>query len=95
MTSGACMAASSIEDYIYIFTNIGIWEVNTKTILANVKKIDKISGFESIDYGGVDKVLHGDGHIIIALKRMLKVFIIPEPRGSAAGQFREITHFKN
>jgi hypothetical protein len=38
-TSTPVMAASTKENYIYIFTNIGIWELETKTILTSVKKI--------------------------------------------------------
>jgi hypothetical protein len=64
--------------------------VATSTILADFKPIDNLGGFNSKDYGGVDKVMHGQGGIMVALKRLSKVFLIPE---DGEGTFREIVSF--
>jgi len=39
--------------------------------------INDISGFNSKDFNGIDKVVHGDSGVMIGLKRYSKIFIIP------------------
>lgn len=58
-SGSAVIAANTREDLLYIFTNVGMWEIKTKTILASVSKINNFYGFDSAKVGGVDKVLHG------------------------------------
>lgn len=70
------MALNSREDKLYIFTSKGIWGVDTKTVLATVKKIDNLSGFDSANYGGIDKAIHGEMGVIVAVKRLDRVFVI-------------------
>lgn len=72
------IALSTREDSLLLFTSLGIWQVNTNTILTDIKPIPDLSGFNSRDLAGVDKVLHGQEGVMVALKRLSKVIIIPE-----------------
>ena len=72
------LATDAKEEYLYIFSSLGVWVVDTKTVLSNVKSQGAISGFDSAKWGGVDKVLHGESGVFLALKKMDRVFIIPE-----------------
>jgi hypothetical protein len=76
-TSSPVMAASSQEDSLFVFTSLGVWQVKTKTVLTNVRKIDSVSGFNSARYGGIDKIIHGQGKVMVGMKRSSRVFIIP------------------
>jgi len=71
------MTASSKEDLVYVFSSEGLWQIQTNTVLASVKQIDQLSGFDSRAVGGVDKAIHGQGNIIIAMKTLDRVFVIP------------------
>lgn len=33
------LALSSREDYLFLFTSLGVWQINTRTVLADLKKI--------------------------------------------------------
>jgi hypothetical protein len=50
------IALNSMEDSMFLFTSLGIWQIKTKTVLTDVKPINSISGFNSKDYGGIDKI---------------------------------------
>ena len=52
--------------------------MDTKTILSNVKNIGSISSFDAASYGGVDRVVEAESGVMVALKRMDRVFIIPK-----------------
>jgi hypothetical protein len=94
--SAPAMALDSRESTLYIFSSKGIWSVDTKTILTNVRKIDRIAGFDSADYGGIDKLIHGEMGIMVAVKRLDRVFVIPEPFSDASNSdqsFTEISSF--
>lgn len=71
------MALNTMEDSMFLFTSLGIWQIKTNTILTDVKPIHSISGFNSKDYGGIDKIVHGQQSVMVALKRLSKVIIIP------------------
>jgi len=57
--SSPVLATDAREEFLYIFSSLGVWVVDTKTILSNVRSMGSISGFNSAKWGGVDKVLHG------------------------------------
>jgi len=61
-----------------VFSNLGIWQIQTKTILTNIKFLNNLSGFSSIDSNGVDKILHGNNKLFVAMKKMSKVYLINE-----------------
>ena len=44
---------------MYLFSSGGIWTIDTKTILTNVRRIDSVSGFDGAKWKGLDKILHG------------------------------------
>lgn len=89
------IALDSKEASLYIFSSRGIWSVDTKTILTNVKQVKDISGFDSAKYAGVDKAIHGEIGMLVAVKRMDRVFIIPEPSAdpSVSYKYHEIQDF--
>ena len=78
------LALNTMEDSLYMFTSLGVWQIKTRTVLTDVRRVEGLSGFDSKEYGGIDKVLHGQGNIMVGLKRLSKVFIIPEPTGNPA-----------
>ena len=71
------MALNYNEEVLYIFSSLGIWKVYTKTILSNVINAGSLSGFSSQKVGGVDKVLHAESGVFVALKRLERIWIIP------------------
>jgi hypothetical protein len=46
--------------------------------LTNIKQISNISGLDIIEIGGLDKAIRGGGSYFVGMKKMSKVFIIPE-----------------
>jgi hypothetical protein len=88
--SPPAIALSSQEDSLYLFSALGIWQAATSTVLADFRPVDSLGGFKPQDIGGVDKVLHGQEGVFVALKRLSKVFLIPE-KGDAP--FKEIVSF--
>ncbi len=72
------IALSTVEDSLFLFTSLGIWQIKTKTILTDVRRVQSLAGFDTKVTGGLDKVLHGQEKVIIGLKRDSKVFIIPQ-----------------
>lgn len=55
-----------------------------------------MSGFNSAVVGGVDKILHGQSKMMIALKKLDSIYIIPEPVEVAdnSSTFKGIKTFK-
>ncbi len=84
------IALSSKEDSLFLFSPLGIWRVAVNTVLADVKGVGRMGGFDPKDCGGVDKVLHGQDGVVVGLKKLSKVLLIPE---EGPGPFREITSF--
>jgi hypothetical protein len=72
------LAADQREEKVYIFSALGVWTVDTKTILSNVRDIGLLSGFDPTVTKGLDLVLHAESGVFVGLKRMDRVFIIPE-----------------
>ena len=46
--------------------------------------VNDISGFNSKQYQGIDKVVHGDSGVMAGLKRYSAVFIIPSNKNSSS-----------
>ena len=68
--------------------------MDTKTILSNVRNIGSISSFDAASYGGVDRVVEAESGVMVALKRMDRLFIIPRPEESEeVYKFVEVTSF--
>lgn len=72
------MSLNSKESELYIFSPSGIWIVQTKTFLTNIKQATSISGLDVVQIGGLDRTMRGGGSYFVAMKKMSKVFIIPE-----------------
>lgn len=71
------MSLNSKESELYVFSPNGIWVVQTKTFLTNIKKVPTVAGLNTVDIGGLDKVIRGSGSYFVAMKKMTKVFIVP------------------
>lgn len=60
------------------------------TVLADFKVVGKLGGFDPKGVGGVDKMLHGQEGVLVGLKKLSKVYLIPE---EGLGPFRTISSF--
>ena len=58
--------------------------------------VNDISGFNSKQYQGIDKVVHGESGVMAGLKRYSAVFIIPSNKNSSSlNKFTQIRSFHN
>lgn len=84
------IALSSKEDSLYLFSPLGIWRVAVNTVLADFKLVGRMGGFDPKEVGGVDKMLHGQDGVVVGLKKLSKVYLIPE---EGPGPFKQIASF--
>ncbi len=70
-----------------MFSAEGIWIIQTKTYLTNIKQVTSLSGLDLTSIKGLDKTLRGGGSYFVAMKKMSKVFIIPENTSNERAQF--------
>ena len=73
----AAIACSSDETKIYVFTSVGMWEVDVQTYLTKVEKISDLSGFDSTK-NRLDDLIHGAYGYLIGINKLRSVYIIPE-----------------
>lgn len=71
------MTLNAKETELYIFAPHGIWVIQTKTFLTNIKQLSAVSGFDIRESSGLDKAIRGTGSYFVGMKKMGKVFIIP------------------
>lgn len=87
------MSLNSKETELYIFSSSGIWIVQTKTFLTNIKQITTISGLNVVEIGGIDKTVRGGGSYFVAMKKMGKIYIVPEITSNERAMYTEISTF--
>ena len=64
------MGSSSSEELVYIFSSMGIWSIQTKTVLTNVQFLSRgLGNFDSKNFQ-VDKLYQGPYNFLLGLRRL-------------------------